>query len=73
MPVPVTAPVNVIVWSPVLVPEVVPLCVPVNVPLCVANVPRPSVVRCAAVSASSSNARPAAVKEKTAYVSDAVA
>ena len=44
VPLPVTSPVRVIVWSPVLVP----LLVPLNVPLCVASDPRPRFVRAVA-------------------------
>ena len=64
VPVPVTSPVSVMVWSPVLVPLLVPLKLPpsAQVPLPVEMVPRPSVARCAAAFASSSNARPAAVQ-----------
>ena len=47
VPVPTTAPLNVIVWSPVLVPELVPLKLEpsTQVPSERARVPRPSVVR----------------------------
>ena len=47
VPVPVTAPVSVIVWSPVLVPELVPAKEEpfVHVPLATARSPRPKVVR----------------------------
>ena len=41
VPLPVTPPVRVMVWSPVFVP----LEVPENVPFCVARVPRPNAVR----------------------------
>ena len=63
VPVPVTAPVSVIVWSPVLVPELVPAkeAPSVQVPVAVARLPKPKVVRWAATLTSSSSALPAVV------------
>ena len=58
VPVPVTSPERVIVWSPVLVP----VEVPEKLPFCVASVPRPSVVRMSATLASSRMERAAEVQ-----------